>query len=49
MRVEAKARRLEAHPRHQIVARNTLPNASSATVQIEWLHMVGMEDAGTCF
>ncbi len=35
--------------RHQIVARNTLPNASSATVQIEWLHMVGMEDAGTCF
>lgn len=36
--------------RHQIVSRNTLIDASTATVQIEWIHVIGSEDHGSlCF
>ena len=33
---------------HQIIANNTLADASSAAVQIEWRHVVGMEDSASC-
>ncbi len=35
--------------RHQIVASNVLSDASSAAVQIEWIHVIGQEDPGSCY